>query len=151
MNDLEAAEGYLQLDMAEDALIELRNISTSGQSSERYKELLLATQMMLGHWNPAATTAGELCEMNDKEKSYFIHAAFCMHEVGETLSALRQLLNGPKELLTDPLYHYNLACYHTVLGNLTDARKCLDQSFLLDPELKNTAKEDDDLRNLFSS
>jgi predicted Zn-dependent protease len=149
MNDLEAAEGYLQLEMAEDALVELRNMPTREQNSERYKELLLATQMMLKHWNSAAATAQELCKMDGKEKSYFIHAAFCLHETGETLAALRQLLSGPKSLVNDSLYHYNLACYHAVLGNLTDARSCLDKSFKLDPELEKTASEDDDLKSLF--
>lgn len=149
MNDLEAAEGYLQLEMAEDAFVELRNMPTSEQDSERYKELLLATQMMLEQWDPAATTALELCLINAKEKSYFIHAAFCLHETGDTLAALRQLLQGPKVLLSDPLYHYNLACYHAVLGNLADARNCLDESFQLDPDLEKTAKDDNDLRNLF--
>ena len=50
VNDLEAIEGYLQLEMLEDAFIELRNIPTDQQNSERYKELLLATEMMLKHW-----------------------------------------------------------------------------------------------------
>lgn len=150
MKDLEAAEGYLQLEMAEDALIELRNMSARDQDSERYKELLLATQMMLKHWKSAALTAQDLCKINAKEKSYFIHAAFCLHESGDTLAALRQLLAGPKSLLTDPLYHYNLACYHSVLGNLTDARSYLDRSFKLDPELAQTAADDVDLKNLFA-
>lgn len=149
VNDLEVVEGYLQLEMAEDALVELRNMPARKHDSERYKELLLATQMMLKHWNSAAATAKELCKINGKEKSYFIHAAFCLHETGDTLAALRQLLSGPKILLGDPLYYYNLACYQAVLGNLIDARKCLDKSFKLDPELEYTAQDDDDLKNLF--
>ncbi len=149
VKDLEAAEGYLQLEMAEDALVELRNMPAKEHGSERYKELLLATQMMLQLWKPAAVTALELCKIDRKEKSYFIHAAFCLHESGNTLAALRQLLSGPKLLFGDPLYHYNLACYHAVLGNLTDARACLDKSFKLDPELEKTASEDSDLKSLF--
>lgn len=150
MKDLEAAEGYLQLEMAEDALIELRNMPARDQQSERYKELLLATQMMLKHWKSGAVTAQDLCKANAKEKSYFIHAAFCLHESGDTLAALLQLLAGPKSLLKDSLYHYNLACYHSVLGNLTDARSCLDKSFKLDPDLQMTAEDDVDLKNLFA-
>lgn len=148
VNDLEAVEGYLQLEMPEDALIELRNIPSSEYDHERYKELLLATQMMLKLWQPAATTAQELCQINKKEKSYFIHAAFCLHETGETLAALRQLLAGPESLTTDPLYYYNLACYQASLGNLKDARVCLDKSFELDPELEITAQDDQDLKDL---
>ncbi|MGJ8655487.1 MAG: TPR end-of-group domain-containing protein [Akkermansiaceae bacterium] len=151
VNDLEVVEGYLQLEMAEDALIELRNMPSKEQNSERYKELLLATQMMLQLWNPAAATAQELCKMDSREKAYFIHAAFCLHEMGETLAALRQLLAGPKVLLGDPLYHYNLACYHSVLGNLTDAQTCLNKSIELDPELELRAPEDKDLKNLFAT
>ena len=59
--ELEAAEGYLQLGMAEDAFVELRNLPLSKQSSERFKELLLATHMMLEQWPPASKIAQELC------------------------------------------------------------------------------------------
>ncbi len=149
MNDLEVVEGYLQLEMAEDAMTELRDISSGEHVTERYQELLLATEMMLQRWGEAAETAKGLCVMNASEKSYFIHAAFCLHEVGETEEALRQLLSGPGALLSDALYYYNLACYNAVLGNLTDARHCLDKSFELDPELEVTSRDDDDLRGLF--
>lgn len=134
--------------MPEDALIELRNTPTSEQTSERYKELLLATEMMLEHWESAAHTARHLCEISPNEKSYFIHAAFCLHETAETGAALSHLISGPPSLEKDPLYHYNLGCYHAVLGNKQDAINCLDVAFTLDPELKKTAAEDDDLRNL---
>lgn len=150
MNSLEATEGYLQLEMPEDALAELHNTPKEKQGTERYKELLLATQMMLEHWTPAAETARELCKINIKEKSYFIHAAFCLHEIGNTLEALRQLLMGPPVLLGDPLYHYNLACYHSVLGNLKDAQGCLNQAFKLDPDLEELAPKDKDLKPLFN-
>ena len=89
------------------------------------------------------------CLINHKEKSYFIHAAYCLHEIGKTKAALRQLLNGPVTLIKDPLYHYNLACYHAVLGELDQAKACYEQSILLDPDLKKTALEDKDLQSLF--
>ena len=149
VNDLEVIEGYLQLEMLEDAFIELRNIPTDQQNSERYKELLLATEMMLKHWESAAATAKELCKINPNEKSYFIHAAFCLHEIAETRLALQHLLSGPSSLHNDPLYHYNLACYHAVLGSETDAHNCLSIAFSLDPELKATAVEDKDLRSIY--
>lgn len=150
VNDLEAIEGYLQLEMPEDAFIELRNIPTSEHKSERYKELLLATEMMLEHWESAAHTAKQLCEIAPNEKSYFIHAAFCLHETAETGAALQHLISGPPSLKQDPLYHYNLGCYNAVLGNKQAAREHLDVAFTLDPELKKTAADDDDLKSLTS-
>jgi len=149
VNDLEVIEGYLQLEMPEDAFIELRNFPSKQQKSERYKELLLATEMMLKHWESAASTARELCEINPGEKSYFIHAAFCLHETAETRAALQHLLSGPPALHNDPLYHYNLACYHAVLGNKSDARNCLNLAFSLDSELKITALNDEDLKSIY--
>ena len=149
MNDLEAIEGYLQLEMPEDAFVELRNIPDSEQNSERYKELLLATEMMLKHWESAAKTAKQLCDMNPTENSYFIHAAFCLHESAETRAALEHLLSGPLSLQSDPLYHYNLACYHAVLGNEIDAYDFLTVAFSLDPELEETAREDEDLKTIY--
>jgi len=149
VNDLEAIEGYLQLEMPEDAFIELRNIPEDQQSSERYKELLLATEMMLKHWESAAETAKQLCEINPSENSYFIHAAFCLHETAETRAALEHLSSGPTSLQSDPLFHYNLACYHAVLGNEVDAYDFLSVAFSLDPDLEETAKDDDDLKSIY--
>lgn len=148
VNGYDPVSGYLQLDMAEDALLELKSMSAAKQKTERYNELLLAAQMMHGAWKDAAETAQWLCKKDDSENSYFIHAAFCLHESGDTKAALNFLMDGPKPLRKEPLFHYNLACYHAMLDQPVSAMKFLKKSFKLDPDLVKVAEKDKDLEGL---
>lgn len=145
VNGYDPVMGYLELGMADEALSELEGMSVVRKKTERYGELLLATQMMLKDWSDAADTAQRLCVMNSKETGYFIHAAFCLHEIGDTEGAMRRLMSGPRELMKDALYHYNLACYQAVLGDLEMAGSSLSRSFELDAKLRAVAMEDEDL------
>jgi hypothetical protein len=78
----------------------------------------------------------------------YIHAAFCLHELGRTLEAKQTLLTGPSGLLDEPVYYYNLACYDTVLGNLQQAKVYLQASFRLDKSFRELANSDPDLQRI---
>ena len=69
----------------------------------------------------------------------------CLHEMGDTVTACDTLRGGPKTLTANPLYHYNLGCYHAVLGDLGEATPALRQAFKLDSKLAEMAKTDPDL------
>ena len=68
--------------------------------------------------NAAADTARLLCLKVPETPEFFLQAAFCLHETGDTLAARDWLLRGPKALIKDPLFQYNMACYLAVLGPL---------------------------------
>ena len=90
-----------------------------------------------------------ICPVLAPEKPIgFIHAAFILHETGCTDEARTLLLGGPDSLHRDATYHYNLACYECVLGNLDLARMHLDRSFELDKKFRDYAKSDPDLAKL---
>ncbi len=145
MNGYDPIMGYLELGMAGEALSELNAMTSVKKKTERHSELLLATQMMLKDWSNATFTAERLCNMNEKECGYFIHAAFCLHEIGDTEGAMNRLLSGPRGLLKEPLYHYNLACYYAMLGQVIPAESALVKAFELDSKLRKVAEKDDDL------
>ena len=145
---LNAAEGYLQLQMPSDAIEEIVKLPPHVRNNIHASELELAAEMMLKHWNRGAELAGILCDKKPTKKSYFLHAAYCLHETGDTLAAKNVLINGPKSLLKDGLFHYNMGCYSATLGNNEEARRYVLASFKLDPELRNTAESDPDLANI---
>jgi tetratricopeptide (TPR) repeat protein len=89
-----------------------------------------------------------LCDMNPNQPFGFVHAAFCLHELGRTTEAKQTLLDGPASLLDEPVYYYNLACYDTVLGNLEQAKVYLRASFRLDKTFQQLAKKDPDLQRI---
>lgn len=111
----------------------------------------VAIFLQLREWATALRLSRRLCELLPNESYGFIHAAFCLHELGRTLEAKETLLNGPASLLDQPVYYYNLGCYEAVLGNLEQAKAYLRASFRLDKAFQDIAKNDADLTALRDS
>ena len=145
---LTAAEGYLQLEMPGEAMLEIERLPVVVREGVHSSELELAAQMMQKHWNRGAELARLLCKMKPNKRAYFLHAAYCLHETGDTLAAKSFLMSGPKSLMKDALFHYNMACYSAVLGDKEEARRNLLLSLELDPRLKKTALSDEDLKGI---
>ncbi|MBK1828943.1 TPR end-of-group domain-containing protein [Haloferula rosea] len=145
---LEAALGWLELELPEDALRELESLGPKERMRRQALELKLVAQMKAGHWNAGADTARLLCMREPKEPRFFIHAAYCLHETGDTVAARNWLMTGPSNLIDEPLFHYNIACYHAVLGQPNQARSHLSRAFSMDEALRDLAEKDEDLAGL---
>ncbi|MFC5051398.1 tetratricopeptide repeat protein [Rubritalea spongiae] len=142
---LSAAEGYLQLEMPDEAMRELEGLSNQVRQSQHAAELELAAEMMQKRWDRGVELARALCRLRPNKKSYYLHAAFCLHETGDTLAAKSFLMSGPHSLMKDALFHYNMGCYSAVLGDPEEALSYLRKAFALDPALRKTAENDPDL------
>jgi tetratricopeptide (TPR) repeat protein len=145
MKILQAASGWLELGIPDEALTELEALPSEVRTLRPALELKLAAQMLNQAWNPAADTARLLCLKAADEPEFFLRAAFCLHETGDTLAACNWLLRGPKTLFEMAIFHYNLACYLWTLGEATRARSHLRQAIKMDESLLETAREDRDL------
>jgi len=140
-----AAQGYSELGMHDDALAELDSLPEEEQ--HEYTVVEARTQVHIGakKWEPALATAVVLCKEDPVRPTGFIHAAFCLHELGRTEEARNLLLEGPLTLHREPTFHYNMACYECRLGQLDVARAHLEKSFQLDKHFRQLAKSDPDL------
>ena len=143
-----AAQGYSELSMFDDALAELDSLPEEVAKSAPVVELRTVILMQAKRWKPALTASRELCRAEPKKTSGFIHAAFCLHELGRTADARDVLLTGPDTLHAEPTFHYNLACYECALGHLELARMHLEKSIELDKKFRDFAKVDPDLAAL---
>ena len=76
----------------------------------------------------------------------FLHAGFCLHQLGKTAEAKKLLITGPVALLKEPIYYYNMGCYEALLGNVKDARINLETSFRMDSSFRELAEKDPDLQ-----
>jgi len=151
MDDLRimrSALGWLELGLPEEALSELASLSARDRMRRHALELRLIAEMESHRWNAAADTGRLLCLKEPKEARFFIHAAYCLHETGDTLAARDWLLRGPATLIEDPLFHYNIACYLAVLGDNKRAESHLERAFEMDESLRQSAQEDTDLAAL---
>lgn len=145
LRTLRAATGWLELGLADEALVELEALPTDVRSRREVLELKLAAQMAGQAWNPASDTARLLCLKAADEPLFFLRAAFCLHETGDTLAACHWLLRGPKTLFEMAIFHYNLACYLWTLGESNRARSHLKQAIAMDESFLKAADEDRDL------
>jgi predicted Zn-dependent protease len=143
--NLEAAQGYCELGMSEDALSELASVPRELQSHASVVELRLIILMQARRWKAALSVGRELTKIAPQKNIGYIHSAFCLHELGQTDAARKLLLDGPETLQAEPVFHYNLACYECMLGRLDTAREHLDKSFELDKKFRDYAKTDPDL------
>lgn len=145
---LQAASGWLELGLADEALFELQSLPTDAQTQRESLELKLAAQMECQLWNNASETARLLCLKAEKEPEFFLRAAYCLHETGDTLAACNHLLRGPKRLFEMPIFHYNLACYLWTLGEGPRARSHLKQAIAMDGAFLEFARQDRDLTGI---
>ena len=145
-----AAQGYSELAMFDEALDELAGLPQPTNEHATVIELRTVILMQARRWKPALNASRELCRREPEKTSGFIHAAFCLHELGKTVEARDVLLAGPETLHAEPTFHYNLACYECALGNLDLARLHLDKSFQLDKKFRDFARTDPDLAALRS-
>jgi predicted Zn-dependent protease len=141
-------QGYMELDMPEEALREILLVKPADQNREDVLQIKLFILMRTKCWEAALEICKFLQELNPETTVGYIHGAFCLHENGQTPEAKAMLLRGPATLLQEPTYYYNLACYDAILGNLEDAKKNLRTSFKMDEKFREIAKYDPDLKSI---
>jgi hypothetical protein len=144
---LRAATGWLELGLADEALYELQGLPPEVQILRGPLELKL-TALMEQQWNLASETARLLCLKADDVPEFFLRAAYCLHETGDTLAACNQLLRGPRALFEMAIFHYNLACYLWTLGEGPRARSHLRQAIAMDHDYLESARTDRDLMGI---
>ena len=142
---LQAAQGYLELDMPKEAQSELDSIPAAERNAAEVVHVEVLVALKKRGWNLALETAYRLCELEPESPSGFIHAAFCLHELGRTIEARGVLLGGPESLREEATYFYNLGCYATQLGELDEAQELLNRAFKMDAKLQELARTDPDL------
>jgi len=145
---LQAATGWLEIGLADEALVELQTLPPETRTQRRALELTLAAQMSSEAWNPAADTARMLCLKAADEPVFFLTAAFCLHETGDTLAACNWLMRGPRSLFGMPVFHYNIACYLWKLGQAGRARSHLRRAIIMDESLLESVRDDRDLAGI---
>lgn len=131
-----------------EAITELDKLPLQDKIRPDVLEMRVLILMKADRWREALADSEKLCALAPEVPVGFIHAAYCLHEMGQTRQAKELLLEGPAALVNDATYHYNLACYECVLGNVEIAGAYLAASFSLDEKLREFAAEDPDLKPL---
>jgi Flp pilus assembly protein TadD len=145
---LRAAAGYAELGMNRESVSELNAIEKPQQDRPEVLQLRLHHLMREKKWARALNVSRKLCRVAPQCTAGFLHAGFCLHELGKTVQAKTLLLKGPVGLLREPIYYYNMGCYDALLGNSKSAQVHLLTSFKMDPSFRDIAKKDPDLQSV---
>jgi Flp pilus assembly protein TadD len=101
-------------------------------------------------WATVISMGQQLTRQNPHEERGWICWAYALRELQRIEEARTVLLEAePLHGTTSAVLHYNLACYYCLLGDQSAARTRLARACKMEPEFKNGARMDPDLRDLF--
>ena len=90
----------------------------------------------------AFASAEKLCRVAPNAGAGFLHAGFCLHQLGKTAAARKLLAHWARHRFAkEPIYYYNMGCYEALLGNVDDARRHLQNQLRDGRILSRTGEE----------
>jgi predicted Zn-dependent protease len=122
---LNAAQGWLELGNAREALAELARLCPEVQGRAEVLELRWRVDAGLHDWPAALEAAKRLVAVVPGEPTGYINLSYTLHEMKRTAEAWEQLLPAAERFPDMPIVPYNLACYACQLGQTAVAREWL--------------------------
>jgi hypothetical protein len=146
---LQYAQGYLTLGLTAEAAVELEGISPPDRETPEVMDAGMHLLYIGEKWQPLFDLSGACTARFPQRLEGWINLAFAARRLKGVAWAKALLLKvEPTFGSTHALVPYNLACYHCLLGEMTDARRRLSVAFQLDPSLRKIAADDEDLKAL---
>jgi tetratricopeptide (TPR) repeat protein len=147
---LEYVKGYLALGLLPQAVQELSEIDLKDRFIPRVVEARMDLLCEAKQWSHLAALAKDYANLRPGHEKGRIMWAYALREQGRVSEARAVLLDAEESLgeNTSAILHYNLACYHCLLGELARAKSRLAKAFRLDEELRFCALKDADLQPL---
>jgi predicted Zn-dependent protease len=144
---LSAAQGWLELGNHREAFLELSALSPELEGHPQVLEVRWEIYAQTKEWQSAVAAASRLTEVLPQYALGWVHLAFSLHELKQTVAARDVLLPVVENFPRDGLMRYNLACYACQLGDVTDAEAWLVRAMKImgKKEVQLMAQSDPDL------
>jgi tetratricopeptide (TPR) repeat protein len=145
---IRAADGYLDLNLVDDAVLELKDVPTDYHQHSGYLTVVYRLCQLTDDWVRARDISKALWIQHAEDVGAWVNYAYAVRRA-ESIEAAREILitalaQFPKEAIIS----YNLGCYECQLGALDDARAYLRTAFELGPGFRDMALQDADLDRL---
>ena len=137
--------------MALEANEELDQIDPKGWHDPEVLKLRLDVSRHLHSWELMKIAASNLAQVDPADPQWSMSLAYATHRVESFESAKAVLLDAEKRHAGVAYIHFNLACYETQRGNLSEARERLARALAILPSLRQIAFGDPDLEPLWQS
>ncbi len=145
---LDQAEGYLMLDLPERALAILE--SRGDWATMQFEASLLTGEALrrLGRFREALVPLERAAALRPAHVGVAIALGWCYKRTHRIAQAIDALERAVREAPEEPLLHYNLACYWSLVGNAPHAIDELSTALELDPELRDRIAAEPDFESL---
>ena len=149
--ELNAAIGYLELGMLEEAAGELENLSPEDRTSSEVLGVRMEIYRSAKKWSLMEVVARELWKRYQDEPIYLNNLAWVVRRQESIEAAQTILLEGFERFPNDAMTNYNLGCYACLLGDMDNAKRFVGEAIKLDSKYKLMALDDGDLEPLWDS
>jgi tetratricopeptide (TPR) repeat protein len=145
---LNAAVGYLNLGMPQEAWNELEDIDAKEQARPEVLKVRVEVCRALKQWEMMAEASNHLREIEPDEVGHSLNMAYATRRFKSESEAAEILSLALRRYYDDALVRYNLACYWCVMGRVEEAREMLGTACRRDESLRELAETDEDLVGL---
>jgi len=142
---IEYASGYLDLKMFDAALREADLAVTLAPADVHALAIKSAVLWQQNRLSEAEPYVAKLAEIKPKESGIWINLAYIRRRTQSLDAAVATLQRAFAANPSDPLAHFNMACYRAVQHRTKEALALLRHALDLDPKLRTIAKAEHDL------
>ena len=148
---LNAAIGYLELGMLDEAAGELENLPPEGRTSSAVLCVRMEIYRSAKKWSLMEVVARELWKRHPDDSAYWINLAWAVRRADSIEAAQIILLEALEKFPNDAMTNYNMGCYACLLGAMEEAKKFVGDAIKLDSKYKLMALDDPDLESLWET
>ena len=146
---IEYARGYLALGLLNEAFDELEALEGEERNALDVLETRAELHLASKQWAMVIANAEPVARAKPTSEEAWINWAYALSELNQVEEAKAVLRDAePFHGRTSSVLHYNLACYHCLLGELDEAKRRLKVACQMEKQWKTAAKTDPDLQAL---
>lgn len=147
----DAAIGYAELGMLDDANAELERIDPFNRAAPEVLRVRVAIYHGLKKWDALQVVAARLVEHEPTNVQWVVSLAYATRRA-DSIESARDILKAAQAIFpNEAVIPFNLGCYFCQFGDLETAKEHLRRAFEIDANWRVAALEDPDLEPLWST
>lgn len=143
--------GYIALGLLAEAAEELELIDGEDRLSAEVMSVRTDLYLAAKNWDLLLAVARKLASLEPEDENGWIYWAYALRELNRTAEARAVLLHAETLLKSSSTLQFNLGCYECILGDIPEARRRVGIACKMDPQWKQAALTDPDLKAMWES
>jgi tetratricopeptide (TPR) repeat protein len=141
---LVSAQGFLELGLPLEANEEIESMDAEVRHVPEVLAVRVGIYRKLEKWELMRVEAKKLAQCDPDEPDWTVAWAFATRRADSLDAARLILVHAVERLPSVAVFHFNLACYETQLGDLSRAKAYLQRAIELRGDYRLRALEDED-------